>query len=76
MTDNYILMGAARQAEIEAAKSIFFSKGKRIQILPAAGDGFPPDRTDKIDPDTVLKRRRAKPSMSDRKRIRQMADSL
>ncbi|WP_462402237.1 hypothetical protein [Pseudomonas sp. Marseille-QA0332] len=76
MIDNYILAGIARQAEIEAAKHAFFAQGKRIQILPPAGDGFPPERSDKIDPETVLKRKRKKPTLMERAMLRRMADEL
>ncbi|XSS65370.1 hypothetical protein ACP9OK_10525 [Pseudomonas sp. B11] len=33
MTNNYILVGAERQAELEAAKAAFFMSGKQIQVL-------------------------------------------
>lgn len=76
MLSNDILAGIARQAEIEAAKSVFFSQGKRMQILPAAGDGFPPERSEKIDPETILQRKRKKPTLMERAMLRRMADEL
>lgn len=33
MTNNYILVGAERQAELEAAKAAFFTSGKQAQVL-------------------------------------------
>lgn len=76
MLSNDILAGIARQADLEAAKSNFFAQGRRIQILPAAGDGFPPERSDKIDPETILQRKRKKPTLMERAMLRRMAEDL
>jgi len=76
MTDNYILAGAERQAQLEAAKSAFFAQGKTILVLPSCGDGFPPERQEEIDPSTVLSRRRSKLSPTERSFLRRLADDL
>lgn len=77
MTDNYIIAATERQAQIEAAKAAFFKSGGRIQIKPGAPDNpLPPVRRDRVDPETVLKRRKPPLSRSDRIALRQLAAQL
>ncbi|MDZ5602559.1 hypothetical protein SJI00_07215 [Pseudomonas sp. RP23018S] len=76
MTDNLVMLGAQRQAALDAAKSAFFARGKAVVILDSCGDGFPPERSDRVDPDTVLKRRRPAVSLSERRALRRMAAEL
>ena len=74
MTDNKILACAQRQAELEAAKAAFFNSGG--QITQADGYTFKPHlRADKIDPETVLKRRRKPPTSAERKTLQQLAEA-
>lgn len=75
MTNNYILAGAERQAELEAAKAAFFMGGRQITELPSR-QVLPPSRKNWVDPETVLKRKRRRPSPADRAALRRMADSL
>ena len=77
MIDNQILANTQRQAQLEAAKATFFNSGG--QITQACGFAFKPmfpARSDKIDPDTVLKRRRISPTMAERKILRRLAEEL
>lgn len=77
MIDNQILASTQRQAQLEAAKAAFFNSGG--QITQARGFAFKPvfpGRSDKIDPDTVLKRRRTSPTMAERKILRRLAEEL
>lgn len=77
MTDNKILASTQRQAQLEAAKAAFFNSGG--QITQARGFEFKsvfPARSDKIDPDTILKRRRISPTMAERKILRRLAEEL
>lgn len=77
MIDNQILASIQRQAQLEAAKAAFFNSGG--QITQARGFAFKPvlpARSDKIDPDTVLKRRRISPTMAERKILRRLAEEL
>lgn len=73
--NNYILAGAQRQAELEAAKAAFFMGGRQITELPSR-QVLPPSRKNWVDPETVLKRKRRRPSPADRAALRRMADSL
>ena len=77
MNDNQILASTQRQAQLEAAKAAFFNSGG--QITQARGFAFKPvlpARSDKIDPDTVLKRRRISPTIAERKILRRLAEEL
>lgn len=77
MTDNYILASAERQAEIEAAKVAFFMSGGRIKVGPGLPDRpVPAPRGSRIDPETVLHRRRSRPTQGERNQLRRMADSI
>ena len=77
MIDNQILASTQRQAQLEAAKAAFFNSGG--QITKARSFAFKPvlpTRSDKIDPETILKRRRISPTMSERKILRRLAEEL
>jgi hypothetical protein len=56
----------------------YLATGGRIdQLKSPPRNPLPPPRSKKIDPETVLKRRRPKPiSAADRKTLRKMADSI
>ena len=77
MIDNQILASAERQAQLEAAKAAFFNSGG--QITRASRFPFkplPPSRSEKIDPDTVLKRRRKPPTPTERLKLRRLGEDL
>ena len=77
MIDNQILASTQRQAQLEAAKAAFFNSGG--QITQARGFEFKPvlpARSDKIDPESILKRRRISPTMAERKILRRLAEEL
>lgn len=77
MIDNQILANTQRQAQLEAAKAAFFNSGG--QIIQARSFAFKPvfpTRSDKVDPDTILKRRRISPTMAERKILRRLAEEL
>lgn len=76
MTNNYILVGTERQAQLEAAKAAFFTSGGQVTELGSYRFAPAPPRADKIDPETVLVRKRRKPSAADRAALRRMAESL
>ena len=74
--NNYILAGAERQAELEAAKAAFVANGGRVSKVPGFCPQPAPARKNWVDPETVLKRKRRSPSASDRAALRRMADEL
>ncbi|MFV7440783.1 hypothetical protein [Pseudomonas vlassakiae] len=76
MIDNYILAGAERQAELEAAKAAFFASGGQAVVLGSYQAAPLPTRTDWVDPETVLVRKRRQPSQSERGKIRRMTEAL
>lgn len=76
MTDNQIIAGAQRQAELEAAKAAFFASGVRATDLGSYCAAPLPARCTRIDPETVLVRKRRRPSPSDRATLRRMAEAL
>lgn len=76
MTNNYILAGAERQAQLEAAKAAFFASGRQVIQLGGGCSMPPPARSEKIDPETVLTRKRRHPTPHDRAKLREMADRL
>jgi len=76
MIDNYILVGAVRQAELEAAKAAFFACGGRATELGSYCAIPVPPRSTQIDPESILARKRRRPSPSDRAALRRMAEAL
>lgn len=77
MVDNYIVASSERQAKLEAAKAAFFMRGGQISIGPGIPEHpLPSVRSEKIDPETVLVRKRRSPSPSERAAFRRIADSL
>ena len=55
----------------------YLSAGGRIdQLKSTPRNPLPPPRSNKIDPDTVLKRRPKPISAADRKALRKMSDSV
>ncbi|VVO86432.1 hypothetical protein [Pseudomonas fluorescens] len=80
MISNHLNAVRAKQAEsarIEEAMADFWSRpGGNYQELPTARMKPKPPRTNKIDPETVLKRRPKPISAADRRALRKMADSV
>ena len=80
MISNHLNAVRAKQAEsarIEEAMADFWTRpGGNYQELPTARMKPKPPRTNKIDPETVLKRRPKPMSAADRRALRKMADSL
>lgn len=76
MTDNHILAGDERQAKLEAAKAAFFASGGCATELPTYRTAPLPARSTRIYPDSVLVRKRSRPSPAGRQALRKMADSL
>lgn len=75
MSNNYILAGAERQAQLEATKAAFFASGRQITQLGDCAAVPPPARSQNIDPETVLVRKRKRLTTYDRLRLREMADT-
>lgn len=85
MTNNYIIAGAERQAELEAAKAAFFMGGRQVTELPSR-QVLPPSRKNWGDPETVLKRKRNvkqsdtcrkfDASLAERHKLRRIAEAL
>lgn len=72
MTDHKIIANNQLQAELETAKAAFIDSGGRITQV----DGFtlkplPPTRTDRIDPDTILKRCRKSSTPDERNTLQE-----
>ncbi|CAI8796995.1 Type III effector HopY1 [Pseudomonas jessenii] len=57
--------------------ALYLAAGGQIaQLKSPPHNPLPPSRSRKIDPETVLKRRRISPSRVERQALRKMADSL
>jgi hypothetical protein len=67
---------AAALADIERKIANFFSAGGQASIAPGYERAIQPMRSDKIDPDTVLKRRRPSPTRAERIALRRMTEAL
>ena len=76
MTDNLILVGAERQAQLEAAKAAFFASGGQVLELATYRAAPLPARSGRLDPETVLNRKRRRPTPADRSQIRRMTEAL
>lgn len=73
--NNYILAGAERQRDLDASTAAFLAAGGKVKELPSR-QVLPPPRKTWVDPETVLQRKRRRPSPSDRVALRRMADAL
>lgn len=68
---------AAVLTEIERKIAVFFGAGGKAEPAPAFRPEPRPTRSDKIDPDTVLKRRRRpSPSHAERIALRRITEAL
>ena len=80
MISNHLNAVRAKQedsARIEEAMADFWTRpGASFIELPTARMKPKPPRSNKIDPETVLKRRPKPISAADRRALRKMADSL
>lgn len=73
--DNYMIMARERQAMLDAAKAAFLLDGGEVQEV----EGFKPSlriRTDWVDPDTVLKRKKPALTRAERKMLQGLANEL
>lgn len=62
---------------ISAQVALYVAAGGQIdQLKSPPRNPLPPPRSSKIDPETVLKRRKKPISAADRRALRKMADSL
>jgi hypothetical protein len=74
---NLIKQQRQRAESINDQVAQYLSTGGRIEQLKSPPrNPLPPPRSNKIDPETVLKRRPKPISAADRKALRKMADSL
>lgn len=67
---------AAATADIERKKAAFFKAGGKASIAPGYERAIPPVRSDKIDPDTILKRRRPSLTRAERMALKRIAEAL
>jgi hypothetical protein len=67
---------AAALADIERKIADFFGTGGQATTAPGFERVIPPARSDKIDPDTVLKRRRPSPTRAERIALRRITEAL
>ena len=64
-------------ARLAAAMEAFIGRGGQIAKAPSAADNpIPPARSDRIDPETILKRRRKFPTPAERTALRKLAEAL
>lgn len=64
-------------ARISAAMNEFMCRGGQVQQLDSfSGNPIPPVRSDRIDPETVLKRKPARITREQRRIFRQLAEAL
>lgn len=76
---NNILAKSEEAKDLSDLVARHIAKGGKLQVLPGAPDNPPPaTRTTWIDPETVLKRKPSSKhlSISERRRLRAMADEL
>lgn len=67
---------AAALADIERKIADFFGTGGQATTAPGFERAIPPARSDKIDPDTILKRRRPSPTRAERIALRRITEAL
>ncbi len=66
-----------RSARIAAAIAAFEARGGQLAIAPGFyGKPTPPPRSMTVDPTTILKRRRKKPTANERRVFRELAEAL
>lgn len=64
-------------ARIAAAIAVYEFRGGQVFKAPGAPDNPPPPpRSQRIDPETILKRRRKMPTATERKLLRELAEAL
>ncbi|VVO40232.1 hypothetical protein PS712_05783 [Pseudomonas fluorescens] len=66
----------AIEAHLNQKLEQFFGAGGKAQVEPGAEMKQRPARSEQIDPDTVLKRRRPSPTQAERIALRRIAESL
>ena len=68
---------APRSAKLAAAIAAFEARGGHIAPAPGFfGQPVPAPRSDRIDPETILKRRRKMPTATERRLLRELAEAL
>lgn len=77
MTDNYIVASAERQAQLEAAKAAFFMRGGQVCVGPGIPERpAPAPRSTRIDPETVLVRKRRRLRPAEAETVRRMTEAI
>lgn len=76
MTDNYMRLASERQAELDAAKQAFFAQGKTIEEVDGFITASIRKRSEWIDPESVLKRKKPALTRADRKMLKDMVNEL
>lgn len=76
MTDNYIRIASERQAQLDAAKAAFFAQGKTIEEVDGFITASIRKRSEWVDPEAVLKRKKPALTRVDRKMLKAMANEL
>lgn len=66
----------AALADIERKIADFFGAGGQATTALGFERATPPARSDKIDPDTILKRRRPSPTRAERIALRRITEAL
>ncbi|MBP5969920.1 hypothetical protein [Pseudomonas iridis] len=67
---------ATALADIVRKISEFFGTGGQVTSAPGFERPTPPTRSNKIDPDTILKRRRPSPTQAERIALRRITERL
>ncbi|VVP78943.1 hypothetical protein [Pseudomonas fluorescens] len=67
---------AAATADIERKKADFFKAGGKASIAPGYERAIPPVRSDKIDPDTILRRRRPSLTRAERMALQRITEAI
>lgn len=79
MISNHLSMierNCSETARLAAAMAEFESRGGQVARMGGfSGHPIPPARSDKVDPDTILKRRRPSPTQAERKIFRRLAEA-
>jgi hypothetical protein len=66
-----------RSAKLAVAIAAFEARGGHIAAAPGFfGQPVPPPRSGRIDPETILKRRRKMPTATERRLLRELSEAL
>jgi len=64
------------QARIDAARDFFLSQGGSVKSLQSFEFKPLPARADRVDPETILKRRKKRLTLAERKILRKLAEAI